>query len=669
MSTIILRKMSVDCVYTSAVTLLLCCSAVLGRPSSNGGADADGGGGGAGAAGGGGAGGGGGGGSAVDDTDEIPVVVTSTGLVQGYTKIIANREVRVYTGIPFAKPPVGQLRFRRPVPVDPWTGVLNATRLPNTCYQERYEYFPGFVGEEMWNPNTKLSEDCLYLNIWIPKKQRTRHHSNNAHHAKIPVLVWIYGGGYMSGTSTLDIYDGDLLAATFDVMIASMQYRLGAFGSLYLTPELPEDSDDAPGNMGLWDQALAIKWIKENAAAFGADPETITLFGESAGGGSVSVHLISPETRGMVKRGIIQSGTVNAPWSYMTGERAVDIAKKLLDDCNCNSTSLDSNPIGTMSCMRSVDASTISKKQWNSYSGILGFPSAPTVDGILLPEHPLDMLAKANFSDIDILIGSNLNEGTYFLLYDFVDFFDRTSATALPREKFVQIVNVIFKDRTQLERDAIIYQYSGWEKKEVDDIYSNQKQLSDVVADYFFVCPTNLFANIVSSRGARVYYYFFTHRTDSHLWGDWMGVLHGDEMQYVFGHPLNMSMPYNARERDLSIRIMEAFTRFSLTGTPVSDDIDWPLYNESKPIYHVWNAAEMHVGYGPRAAECQFWNGFFPKIAQALKETSKTTCEDYPDSMPTINENCTFTSSFATVNPQISFTIIFIFVLPAHGMF
>lgn len=103
------------------------------------------------------------------------------------------------------------------------------------------------------------------------------------------MLVWIYGGGYMSGTSTLQIYDGDLLAATFDVMIASMQYRLGAFGSLYLTPELPDDSDEAPGNMGLWDQALAIKWIKENAAAFGADPETITLFGESAGGGSVSL--------------------------------------------------------------------------------------------------------------------------------------------------------------------------------------------------------------------------------------------------------------------------------------------------------------------------------------------------------------------------------------------
>lgn len=203
--------MSVDCAYTSAVTLLLCCSAVLGRPSSSGaGGGTDGPDGGSGAAGGtggpaagtggggggaggtgGGSGGGGGGGAggggsaAAEDTDENPVVATSTGLVQGYTKIIANREVRVYTGIPFAKPPLGPLRFRRPVPVDPWPGVLNATRLPNTCYQERYEYFPGFEGEEMWNPNTALSEDCLYLNVWIPKKQRTRHHSNAAHHAKV----------------------------------------------------------------------------------------------------------------------------------------------------------------------------------------------------------------------------------------------------------------------------------------------------------------------------------------------------------------------------------------------------------------------------------------------------------------------------------------------------
>lgn len=128
----------------------------------------------------------------------------------------------------------------------------------------------------------------------------------------------------------------------------------------------------------------------------------------------MSVHLISPETRGLVRRGIIQSGTVNAPWSYMTGERAIEVAKKLMDDCKCNSSMLESNPIGAMSCMRSIDASTISKKQWNSYSGILGFPSAPTVDGILLPEHPLAMLQKANFSDIDILIGSNLNEGNQF---------------------------------------------------------------------------------------------------------------------------------------------------------------------------------------------------------------------------------------------------------------
>lgn len=125
----------------------------------------------------------------------------------------------------------------------------------------------------------------------------------------------------------------------------------------------------------------------------------------------VSVHLVSPETQGLVNRGILQSGTMNAPWSYMTGEKAVQIALTLIDDCGCNSSQITENPSTVMSCMRSVDAKIISKRQWNSYWGILGFPSAPTIDGILLTKDPLDMVREGNFSDIEIIIGSNLNEG------------------------------------------------------------------------------------------------------------------------------------------------------------------------------------------------------------------------------------------------------------------
>lgn len=161
----------------------------------------------------------------------------------------------------------------------------------------------------------------------------------------------------------------------------------------------------------MWDQAMALGWLKENAAAFGGDKDLITIFGESAGGGSVSLHLLSPITRGLVRRGIIQSGTLNAPWSYMTGEKAIEIGRQLIDECNCNATQLREAPNKVMACMRSVDPKIISTTQWNTYWGILGFPSAPTIDGVFLPKHPIDLIREGNFDSSEILIGSNQNEG------------------------------------------------------------------------------------------------------------------------------------------------------------------------------------------------------------------------------------------------------------------
>lgn len=152
------------------------------------------------------------------------------------------------------------------------------------------------------------------------------------------MLVWIYGGGFMSGSASLDIYNAEILAAVGNVIVATMQYRVGAFGFLYLAPMLPGQEEQAPGNMGLWDQALAIRWLKDNARSFGGDPDLITLFGESAGSSAVNLQLMSPVTRGLARRGVLQSGTLNAPWSHMSGERALEIGMSLVDDCNCNST-------------------------------------------------------------------------------------------------------------------------------------------------------------------------------------------------------------------------------------------------------------------------------------------------------------------------------------------
>ncbi|XP_034939406.1 acetylcholinesterase isoform X2 [Chelonus insularis] len=546
------------------------------------------------------------------DTKSDPLIVeTSSGLIRGISKTVLDHEVHIFLGIPFAKPPIGPLRFRKPLPIEPWHGILNATTLSNSCFQERYEYFPGFDGEEMWNPNTNVSEDCLYLNIWVPQKFRVRHKEASSTEKKaIPLLVWIYGGGYMTGTATLDVYDADFMAVASNAIIASIQYRVGAFGFLYLNKYFG-NSEEAPGNMGLWDQALALKWLKTNAPAFGGDPDAITIFGESAGGGSVSLHLISPVTRGLVRRGILQSGTLNAPWSFMTAEKANEVARVLVDDCGCNSTMLTENPARVMACMRSVDAKTISVQQWNSYWGILGFPSAPTIDGVFLPKHPLDLLREADFEKTEILIGNNQNEGTYFILYDFIDYFEKDQPSFLQREKFLSIINTIFKNMSEVEREAIAFQYTDWERPK--DGYRYQKAIADIVGDYFFICPSTLFAQLFADRGMKVYYYFFTQRSSTNLWGKWMGVIHGDEVEYVFGHPLNKSLKYTDKERNLSEKMIDAYSRFAFTGNP-SKKNEWPLYTRDSPQYFIWNAEEEGLGFGPRSTGCAFWNEFLPRL-------------------------------------------------------
>ncbi|CAL4236315.1 unnamed protein product, partial [Meganyctiphanes norvegica] len=480
------------------------------------------------------------------------VIQTKSGLIRGIRKQVLGKDIDVFYGIPFAKPPLKELRFHKPVAMDPWKGILDATNLPNSCEQTPYEYYPGFEGEAIWNPNTPLSEDCLYLNIWAPAKLREE--------GELPgeILVWLYGGGFMAGTISLEIYDADIMAAANNVVVASMNYRVGSFGYLYLK-EL-----DILGNQGLYDQALAMKWIQDNAIAFGGNPNHITLFGESAGGGSVTAHLLSPISRNYFNRAILQSGVINCPWSIMTVEKAHTIGLQLVDDCGCNSSLIKESPKKVIACMQNVNASTINNMVWNSYWGILGFPTAPIVDGIFLPDDPMEMLKRGDYKDTELLIGTNKDEGTFFIIYDYMDDFSKDDSNFIKREKFLEIVNQIFKDFSQVEREAIIFQYTEWEH--LEDGYYNQKALSELVADYFFICPSNLFAEMYAHHGRDVYYYHFTHRTSTNPWGEWMGVLHGDEVDYVFGHPLNKSKKYSREEEELSRKIMGYFTTFSATG-------------------------------------------------------------------------------------------------------
>jgi acetylcholinesterase len=273
----------------------------------------------------------------IDDEDNHLLVNTQSGYVRGRSYFLdyhlkelkpyekrSKRKYRVnaWLGIPFAEKPIGNLRFKRPLPVKSWPGILNATKMPNTCYQLPDTVFEAHDGIEMWNPNTKVDEDCLYLNIWTPHPK-----PRNA-----AIFVWIYGGGFCSGTSTLKIYDPKTIVAETHVIFISMQYRVSMFGFLYL------DDEKAPGNMGLIDQYLALKWIHNNAQYFGGDVSRITLVGESAGAVSVSFHLLSPLTKNLYRNAIMESGTALADWATLSSKEAIRRSTDILAALGCVGT-------------------------------------------------------------------------------------------------------------------------------------------------------------------------------------------------------------------------------------------------------------------------------------------------------------------------------------------
>ena len=215
-------------------------------------------------------------------------------------------------------------------------------------------------------------------------------------------LLWVYGGGWTSGSSTLDVYDGQILAATKGVIVASFNYRVGPFGFLY------QGTDDAPGNMGLYDQVLAIKWIKDNIKSFGGDPDKITLFGESAGAASISLLLLSPVARNLtIRRAILESGSAITPWAVQSANLAKQVANNLMEDVGC------ANASKPMDCMRQVNASILSAAQWNR-PVMMFFPMGPAIDGTFLPKHPNEMLKEdSNKPPVELIVGTNKDEGKW----------------------------------------------------------------------------------------------------------------------------------------------------------------------------------------------------------------------------------------------------------------
>ncbi|KAJ8368024.1 hypothetical protein SKAU_G00080520 [Synaphobranchus kaupii] len=512
------------------------------------------------------------------------VVLTDKGKVRGTRVPVPGGSVVAFLGIPYADPPVGDLRFRRPVPRKAWSGVREVTEFPSTCYQRRDEMFPGFPGAEMWNPNTRMSEDCLYLNVWVPSPTPRA----------APVMVWIYGGGFATGTASLEVYDGRFLSHTEGVLVVSLNYRIGALGFLALP-----GSQGVTGNAGLFDQRMALQWVSDNIAAFGGDPQTVTLFGESAGAAGVNFHVLSPGSHAVFTRAILQSGSANAPWAAVPQGEAWNrsIALAGLLDCETG--------VGTdvEACLRRAEPEAIVSQQPNV---------GPTVDGDFLTDLPSVLIQSGQFKKTELLLGVNKDEGTYFLVYG-APGFSIEHESLITRDNLLQVVRLFFPGLSDIAREAVVFYYTDW----TDEFNGkkNRDTLNHIAGDHYITCPLLELAQSFVSFGHEAYLYFFDHRSSRNSWPPWMGVMHGYEIEFVFGLPLNRSLGYTVEEEAMSRKIMKHWANFARTGNPnVPGPATWPPFSAGTQEYISLNSGSPTTQEKLRAMQCKFWDSFLPKL-------------------------------------------------------
>ncbi|XP_062565163.1 acetylcholinesterase isoform X1 [Armigeres subalbatus] len=554
--------------------------------------------------------------SSSDANDNDPLLITTDkGKVRGLTlEAPSGKKVDAWLGIPYAQPPLGPLRFRHPRPAEKWTGVLNATKPPNSCVQIVDTVFGDFPGATMWNPNTPLSEDCLYINVVVPHPRP----KNSA------VMLWIFGGGFYSGTATLDVYDHRTLASEENVIVVSLQYRVASLGFLFLgTPE-------APGNAGLFDQNLALRWVRDNIHKFGGDPSRVTLFGESAGAVSVSLHLLSALSRDLFQRAILQSGSPTAPWALVSREEATLRALRLAEAVNCphDATKLSE----TVECLRTRDPNVLVDNEWGTL-GICEFPFVPVVDGAFLDETPQRSLASGRFKKTDILTGSNTEEGYYFIIYYLTELLRKEEGVTVSREEFLQAVRELNPYVNGAARQAIVFEYTDWTEPENPN--SNRDALDKMVGDYHFTCNVNEFAQRYAEEGNNVYMYLYTHRSKGNPWPRWTGVMHGDEINYVFGEPLNSALGYIEEEKGFSRKIMRYWSNFAKTGnpntSPPNNEVpEWPKHSAHGRHYLELGLNTSFVGRGPRLRQCAFWKKYLPQLVAATSNLQVTPAPSDP---------------------------------------
>jgi len=460
-------------------------------------------------------------------------VETTKGAVEGFAR---EGGVRAFLGIPFAEPPVGELRWKPPRPASRWEGVRPAKAFAPAPMQA------ALVSLMMGAP-AEFSEDCLYLNVWTPAKGPGE---------RLPVMVWIYGGAFAMGGTNAPVYDGARLAEK-GVVVVSVAYRVGPFGFL-AHPELSREGGGRSGNYGLLDQVAALEWVRDEVAAFGGDPGRVTLFGESAGGISVSMLAASPRAAGLFHRAISQSGGSFGPARYADeGGQAVRPLRIAEEEGVRLLADLGADDLAAGRALPAAD--------------LLGRPRLwwPNFDGDVLPGDQFELYREGRFHDTPILVGSNSDEGAMFV---------RAGASTTPKA-FEALVRKGFGEHA----GAILAAYPH---ATPDEAFRATK---DLLRDTAFGWHTWAWARLQTERGRNpAFVYYFDRRTPRTP----EGASHADEIPFVFrnldaqgGLFRRGPAPDDAAASDL---ISTLWVNFARTGDPNGEGLPaWPPFDPDAP--------------------------------------------------------------------------------------
>ncbi|XP_019621386.1 PREDICTED: carboxylesterase 5A-like [Branchiostoma belcheri] len=513
-------------------------------------------------------------GSPTDQGDDV-VASTVNGRLRGRKEHVTddNMQVYIFQGVPYARPPLGDLRFQAPLPHAPWTGVRNATRHGAHCAQDIPDGRWFFHSIPLFMPHDRISEDCLFLDVYTPTMDTS---------ARLAVLFFIHGGGLFSGSGAQ--YDGRALAALGNIVVVIINYRLDALGFLGTGDE------KTPWNVGFLDQISALRWVQSNIHFFGGDPEQVTIAGQSAGGLSVDLLVLSPLTDGLFHRAISQSGAA------MTIPPHVYTNKRLpVDDFVRSSWMCPENlPLSeTLACLRNASTEdfvkVLPKTAWNG----------PVVDGFFLPDHPKTLLKNGPVKNIEYLLGVTNHELGYIVLGENAWFWNYITNHCRRdiRRKIVLSYGNHFQCKEGVDLSKFI-------PNALLDLYMEELDpLNQILGDIIMTVPTVNTAMYAAD--IPVYLYEFQHRPSwHHNKPDHIKADHGDDLLFVFGAPFfdwprnpentTWRLNFTEDERALSRKLLSYWTNFVKTGDPNRRDTDttpdldletWPRYSREDQAY------------------------------------------------------------------------------------